>query len=57
MKKMTTEQVNAVKDLVRYIFQEWMKPIESELAAISRASSPSDGIGPKSSRWIGTEKT
>lgn len=33
MQKMTPEQVNAVKDLVRYILQEWMKPIESELAA------------------------
>jgi hypothetical protein len=33
MQKMTPEQVNAVKDLIRYILQEWMKPIESELAA------------------------
>ena len=30
---MTPEQLNAVKDLVRYILQEWMKPTESELAA------------------------
>jgi hypothetical protein len=37
MNKMTPEQVNAVKDLVRYILQEWMKPIESELAAYGAA--------------------